>query len=383
MTIDKKHILVLPRWYPNKTDVQLGVFIQRQIELMKDDFNFTVVFAQGIPKAENKYTIIEQVKGNCHEVIIYFNQSTGIFRKLTNAIRFRKALLKGLEKIKWQIDITHVHVPYRTAFPAVKLKKSKAIPFLITEHWSGHLNGEYKRKNALDKYTYKKVLKRADKISTVSETLRVRFKENTGFDSVCIPNYIEKSNLIDQEEKETIEVLSVSDLYDANKNISGLILAFGEALKTQPNLRLTIIGGGPDEQVLRDLVKTLGFESDRVNFKGRLDHDNVLAAMVQCDYYICNSRFETFGMTVAEALLHGKPVICTRCGGPEDFLLESNSISISTQAISNSPSQELVNAILDMTQTYQSYDSKELSSQIAEKFGSKSVREKWLSFYTI
>jgi hypothetical protein len=67
-----------------------------------------------------------------------------------------------------------------------KLQKT-GIPFVVTEHWSGHLTGEYEEKNSADKTLYKQVLQKASGIATVSKLLRDKFKENTGFDSIVIP----------------------------------------------------------------------------------------------------------------------------------------------------------------------------------------------------
>jgi glycosyltransferase involved in cell wall biosynthesis len=99
-----------------------------------------------------------------------------------------------------------------------------------------------------------------------------------------------------------------------------LLTAFHQAFQTNPNLHLTLIGGGPDEDKIKTHLQKLNLPSQAITLKGRLAHEEVLRAMATCDFYICNSRYETFGMTVAEALYAGKPVICTRCGGPETFL---------------------------------------------------------------
>jgi glycosyltransferase involved in cell wall biosynthesis len=107
-------------------------------------------------------------------------------------------------------------------------------------------------------------------------------------------------------------------MHDAVKNISGLIHSFSVALKTNSNLHLTLIGGGPDEKKILDLIADLNLSS-HISFRGRLAHNAVLSEMNFCDFYICNSNFETFGMTVAEALRCGKPIISTRCGGPEEI----------------------------------------------------------------
>ena len=382
---DIKSILVLPRWYPNKTDIQLGIFIQRQIALMRNEFRFHVVYVQALPVLKDKYQLVTSSARGFNEHIIYFRSAKGPLRKLINFYRYKKAQQLGISKVSDSIDLCHVHVPYRSAIGALKLLKENNIPFVITEHWSGHLNGLYLKKNSLDKWLYKRTLNKAVKISTVSEPLRKAFEANTGFNTTVIPNYIEKHKVKpDTTKQNKTALLSVGDFDDKTKNFSGLLKAYRQVLETQPNIELTLIGGGPDETAIKQLAEALNFPNGTLIFTGRKEHEYVLNAMQKCDFYICNSRYETFGMTVAEALYAGKPVISTLCGGPETFLNPGNSITISTAPCKQIEAQpELVNAIMEMLERYTSFNSTEISTAIDQQFGTEAVKEKWIRFYTI
>ncbi len=374
----KKSILILPRWYPNKEDIQLRNFIRQQALLLKDDFAISVIYVQADSKLKTEFEILENTSEGIHEIIVYFKQGNGVFGKLINARRYKKAQQLGFEKIKNQINLCHVHVPYRPAFLALHLKRKKNIPFVITEHWSGHLTGEYQYKNTTDKSLYKAVLKKASAISCVSQLLATKFKENTSYDAAVIPNYIDYFPVSeDRNSNGRINLLSVADMHDAVKNISGLMHSFSVALKTNSNLHLTLIGGGPDEEKILDLITDLNLSS-HISFRGRLAHNAVLSEMNFCDFYICNSNFETFGMTVAEALRCGKPVISTRCGGPEEFLNEGNSILINPKN-----NQELAEAILKMANEYQNYDSEKLANEMEMKFGKEAVKKRLVTFYKL
>lgn len=345
--------------------------------LLKDDFNIHVIYVQADSSLQKEFELIENSASGIHEIVVYFKQGNGVFGKIINAKRYKKAQQTGFEKISGKISLCHVHVPYRSAFLALKLLRDQQIPFVITEHWSGHLTGEYLQKNSIDKNLYRRVLKKASGISCVSQLLAAKFKANTGFDTVVIPNYIEftaPEKLPEQADK--VRLLSVADMADSIKNISGLIDAFAAALKTNSKLHLTLIGGGPDEQKIINLIAKLKLEN-QIFFKGRLPHEQVLKAMNNCDFYLCNSNFETFGMTVAEALRSGKPVISTRCGGPEEFLNDTNSILIDPEN-----QNQLTAAILKMANEFQNYDSEKLTNEIETKFGKETVRSMWVEFYS-
>ncbi|MEX1001172.1 MAG: glycosyltransferase [Crocinitomicaceae bacterium] len=372
---DKKHILILPRWYPNKTDIQLGTFIEEQALLMKDDFHVHLIYVQALDDMNQQFKIQADSSKGIDERIVYFKSASGPFRKLINLRRYRKAQQMAYVLEPFEPVLCHVHVPYRPAMLALKLNK-KGVPFVITEHWSGHLTAAYDQKNSADKKLYKKVLKKAAGIATVSQLLQAKFKENTGFDSIVIPNLIQQADTGLSANSEKIELLSVADLTDRVKNISGLIEAFYEAHQQNKQLQLTIIGGGPDAAYLKKLIAEKNL-NEEVVMRGRLSHDEVLSAYQNCDFYVCNSNFETFGMAVAEALAAGKPVISTRCGGPQEFLSEENSIVIPTK-----DQTALSIGILKMAEDYKNYDQKAISRQIMDRFGANTVRKKLSEFYT-
>lgn len=382
-----KHVLVLPRWYPNDTDIQLGIFIQRQLLLMQKDCAFSVVYVQLIDALDQPFKLVTSAPADqLTEHIIYVKRATGFARKITNFIRFNKAQKIGIAQISKPINACHIHVPYRTALPALRLKRKQKIPFYITEHWSGHLNGLYRQKNLLDQFLYKNVLKKAAKISTVSAFLQTKFEENTGFTSEVIPNLIEFKTDGQTKSKsgEFIEFLFVGDFIDSIKNISGILHAFHSASALNSKLRLRLIGGGPDFENMKALAKSLKLNENSITFEGRQAHDFVLEAIEFCDVYICNSRFETFGMTVAEALICGKPVISTLCGGPNDFLTSENSIRLQPD-LNNDPlaNKALAEALIEMAEKYKTYFATQISTPIKERFGAETIRNKWKSFYEI
>ncbi|UKN03075.1 glycosyltransferase [Paracrocinitomix mangrovi] len=373
-TSDKKNILILPRWYPNKTDIQLGSFIQQQALLLKDNFNIEVIYVQAIENQGQVFDIETDKSNGITEHTVYFRSAKGPLKKIINARRYKKAQQMAYIIDVFKADLCHVHVPYRSAFLALKLNK-QGVPFVITEHWSGHLTGAYQQKNPADKKLYQKVLAKSAGISTVSKLLQTSFKKNTGFNSVVIPNLINSVNSNSPFNSENIEILTVADLYDETKNLSGLIEAFKIAFEENSALRLSIIGGGPDEEKLKDLVNSYNL-SNEVKFLGRKPYEETLQSYSNCHFYICNSNFETFGMAVAEALNSGKPVISTMCGGPEEFLNDNNSILVNV-----GDTDQLATAILRMADLFQNFNSSEIQAEIKSKFGPEIIKSQLTEFY--
>jgi glycosyltransferase involved in cell wall biosynthesis len=80
------------------------------------------------------------------------------------------------------------------------------------------------------------------------------------------------------------------------------------------SLKLRIVGGGPDADMLLDLARRLGI-SDQVDFVGRVDHAQVPEELKMLDIYVALSRRESFGVAVVEACACGVPVVVSDVGG--------------------------------------------------------------------
>ena len=106
------------------------------------------------------------------------------------------------------------------------------------------------------------------------------------------------------------------------KNPGGIIQAFSEAFASGegPRLVLKTING---EHRLADLeaLKLLAAERPDILVIDRyFDHDENAALLSACDCYVSLHRSEGFGLTMAEAMALGKPVIATAYSGNLDFM---------------------------------------------------------------
>lgn len=101
----------------------------------------------------------------------------------------------------------------------------------------------------------------------------------------------------------------------ALKRFDDLIRAL--PLVTPRDTRLMIVGEGPERAALEALITRFGLQQ-RVDLAGQVDDLARRYAVADC--LAVASGTESFGLTVAEALSHGRPVVATRCGGPEEIL---------------------------------------------------------------
>lgn len=87
------------------------------------------------------------------------------------------------------------------------------------------------------------------------------------------------------------------------------------------NFIFLILGTGPDESMLKDLVSDKKLE-DRVKFIGQVDHSVMPKYLKISDAFTRPSRSEGFGNSFIEAMAADIPVVATQEGGISDFLFD-------------------------------------------------------------
>jgi glycosyltransferase involved in cell wall biosynthesis len=104
----------------------------------------------------------------------------------------------------------------------------------------------------------------------------------------------------------------------AHEKSPGTVLdAFALAAEHALQLRLVVIGGGPDEVEMR-MRATEPALSGRVFFTGALKRPDALARLRAADLFAFASRTETQGLVLAEALTAGLPAVAVDAPGVRD-----------------------------------------------------------------
>lgn len=83
-----------------------------------------------------------------------------------------------------------------------------------------------------------------------------------------------------------------------------------------PGVRLVLVGGGPDEARLRDLLP-------RAAFLGVLHGEELARTYATLDVFVHTGRHETYCQSAQEALASGVPVVAPRAGGPVDVVTDT------------------------------------------------------------
>jgi glycosyltransferase involved in cell wall biosynthesis len=84
-------------------------------------------------------------------------------------------------------------------------------------------------------------------------------------------------------------------------------------------VEFVLVGEGRYAGRARALARELGI-ADAVTFAGKRPNSEIPLWINACDLLVLPSLSEGFGVALVEALACGKPVVATRCGGPEDIV---------------------------------------------------------------
>ncbi len=233
--------------------------------------------------------------------------------------------LKLVRKLKASIKIfkpTILHAHYATSYGLIGAL-SGFHPYVISA-WGTDVM-KFPQQNFINKAILKYNLHKADAICATSATIQNYLRPVTSKKVTIIPFGVniaefckkEVTNLFD---KTTFVIGSIKPLEELY-NIHILIQSFSIIKLKYPtkNIKLLIIGEGLQETNLKKLVATLQLTNDVV-FTGRIAFNQIPTYFNMLDILVNISDYESFGVSVIEAMACAKPVIVTNVGGLKEII---------------------------------------------------------------
>lgn len=92
------------------------------------------------------------------------------------------------------------------------------------------------------------------------------------------------------------------------KSVDVLLRFWAQEMKPQDNMRLLIIGDGPEKEPLQQLAQQLGI-TDTVIFTGKVLHPDLPPYIHTCDIYVTASLSDTNSISMLEGMAGGLPVL--------------------------------------------------------------------------
>ncbi|MBI3344783.1 MAG: glycosyltransferase, exosortase A system-associated [Gammaproteobacteria bacterium] len=246
------------------------------------------------PKQEGCNVMEEEVDG-WH--FYRTSPANGIFTGLPGLkeIALMGGTTQRLEEVVHRIKphVLHAHSPVLNAIPALRVARRLNIPVVYevrafwedaaVDHGTSREGGlRYRLTRAMETY----VLKRVDAVTTICEGLRsdIVARGIPEHKVTVIPNAVDiikfsRDTTVDLALKRTLGledclVFGFIGSFYAYEGLAVLLRALPLMLRDFPRARVLLVGGGPQEEALKQLATELGVQ-DKVIFTGRVPHNNV------------------------------------------------------------------------------------------------------------
>lgn len=366
-------IFILPISYPDAQHPTSSIFVYEQVRaLAMQGHKIVVLHAQKQPTRHFLKPISRRIQTIDDGFATRYMLKTHTFleSKLTalngwNFARKTMRLYKCAAAREGKPDVLYSHFSVNAGYAGMKIAKKFKIPHMVMEH-----NGAIVR-GGLSK-AYKKMLQctaqSADLFACVSQNLKNKVATclRTPKDIQVIPNMVDDAfAYMPPVEKDYMRFFALGNLY-SGKRFDLLINAFVRAFAPDENVKLYISGKGEKYEMLRRMICEAGRE-DQIILLGAQTRSEILEQFRLCDSFVLPSAFETFGMVWREAMAVGRPIITTDHGG-FDVWDDQWGVKIPVDDL-----EALVDAMITMKDTYQTYDGSYISAGCRSLYGRETI----------
>lgn len=264
---------------------------------------------------------------------------------LLNQVSVVSTLSNRIEQIiaKELPDILHAHSPSLNGLAALKAGKKFNIPVVYecrafwedaaVDHGTSREGGaRYRLTRLLETH----VFRNADAVTTICQGLKRDISERgVSPDKITvIPNAVDIDRFVMDRPRSTEltaqlsldgkTVLGFIGSFYAYEGLMLLIQALPDILAQAPNVRLLLVGGGPQDDRLKSLVREMRL-NDVVVFTGRVPHDEVNDYYSLVDIFVYPRLSLRLTELVTplkplEAMAQGKLVLASDVGGHKELI---------------------------------------------------------------
>ncbi|MFH1395086.1 MAG: glycosyltransferase [Candidatus Omnitrophota bacterium] len=319
---------------------------------------------------------------------------------------FMKNMEKFIKKEQLNYDIIHSHY-WDAGYVAMKLSERTGYFFVHTFHslgaWKKELMGgnsekmeklyRFRQRIKHEKTIFKKV---KGLVMTSREMINIskRFYKYTGKNNIVLPAGVNTNFFHPLKKNETNKKIDVPQNYifwvgrfDTNKGLLYLLRGFTKTIKKAKDLFLVIGGGSqtpkPTEKRLKNELNKFIAENhikNRIFFTRHIKDELMPSYYRKAKFFVLPSTFEPFGMTAAEAMACGTPLIVSDQAGIIKYLRNKHNCIIVNPANSQGLSNSFL--LLNHNQNLRSKIAKNGLKIAKNEFSWHKIAEKSLLFYS-
>lgn len=374
-------ILVISRGIPTERYPQWGCFERDQAEALVNNGNSVAVLSVDarFRLRKGSYGLHKkEING-----VIYYNYVScpqAIVSRLIGKNRYSRLKTKkydaGISQIIKDLgkpDIIYSHF-FNNTSAVIPLKGKYNIPIASIEHLGRFINPDWdlavKSRNEA-----RIAFSGCDQLISVSEKLRDCIKSTFGIDSEVCGNVVGKEfaefDIKGRKKRENGRFRFVScGSLNRNKGFDLLIKAAAKLSLPKDVWELLIIGSGPSEKELKNLISQYGL-NDNVILTGQMSKKEIVRTFAEADCFVLSSHSETFGVVVIEAMATGLPIVLTECGGTKGIVDDNSGIYVPVNNI-----EKLNDAMEHMYHNANNYDPAVVRKQCMDAYSPEAIANK-------
>lgn len=381
------NIFVVPSWYPSEVNPLSGIFIKEQLEAIADlapDLRIILslwghddsLFSLRQPKSwtrllrwrfrgrESEFSQCNGVEQICSKRFTWSDRLPfGGHRQLIRVNRRNFQLAQD----RWgPVDLIHAHVSYPAGYIALVLAQQYGVPYVLTEHM-----GPFPFLSLMRTGRPIDEIEHAFAGAAISMAVSPALAESVasfGYSKpIVVPNMVDERHFSPGRPRKDKMVFFTLCAVSEKKGIGHLLEAIALWNPPAEKFEFVIGGDGPQRAQYEAQASSLGL-ADRVRWLGAISREQAPELFRQCHVFVMPSWHESFGIVYVEAMACGKPVIATRCGGPESIVHERNGLLVDVGDVSG-----LANAMRTMAAHWDRYDADLIRQDFEARFSRQAV----------
>ncbi len=363
-------VLIIPSWYPTSSKPVNGIFIREQADALSSEHEVRVLYLDVLPRKTNakpRHTL-KSDRGYVEEIIEISN--TTLVWQFVYLLR----LAQVLRRLRHDFvpEIVHAHIAVPAGWATALLHKIVGAPVVLTENSSEF--GSWLKRPGL-RWMAKLAFSHVNLVIAVSEGQRKRientFHRHKGM--VVVPNIVDTTRFKPSPlpgSDRAYRLLFVGLMDTDQKGVQVLLRAL--ALIQDQNalavpLHVDMVGDGVLRSQYEQEAKRLHVDN-MLTFHGLLEHTAVAQLLRHCHALVLPSLHEALPLVIIEAMASGRPVISTRCGGPEYMISDETGLLVEP-----GQPEPLAAAIVTLLAHLESYDPQRIAAYASSRYSYDAV----------
>lgn len=336
-------------------------------EMFKKGHDVKIIYLTGDALTKPDYKEIELIKANLND----FKSLLPTYVRLVKIIR------------KFRPDVVHSHMVHANILMRLVRITAPIKKLICTAHNSNE-------GGALRMLSYRVTHNLANISTNVSQEATEEFEgmgavPNNGMQTVYNGIDLERFNRIPEAREKLEKELDLTEgcriilavgRFNEQKDYPNLLKAISSLKKETTYLfKVVIAGDGELRNLIEDMIGSLGLEKEVVLLGRRSDIPELMSA---ADLFVLPSKYEGFGLVVAEAMACECLVVATDCGGVAEVLSNSDFLVPPTDAVALKNKMKYA---LELEDEDKSIVINKNLNHVQENFSLKDIIEKWTVLY--